>query len=212
MTSDPATGQCYVYITLPGAVAPVTAGRFTLATDRRGEAVGRFVFGRSYLERADAVDIDPVELLLATRTYETAGLKGVFGALRDAGPDYWGRPVIEKHAGKAQLAELDYLLQSADDRAGALGFGLGQKPPAPRRKFNQTIALAKLQVIADAIVSDKELPTDPQITQAQELLLVGSAIGGARPKTVIEDDNALWIATFNRPDDNENCARIEQAM
>jgi serine/threonine-protein kinase HipA len=39
--------------------------------------------------------------------------------------------------GAAQLGELDYLLNSADDRAGALGFGLNQQPPAPRRKFNR---------------------------------------------------------------------------
>ena len=68
MTSDPANGQAYVYITLPGATEPVTAGRYDLATDRRGEAIGRFVYGRSYLERPDAVEIDPVELKLTGRT------------------------------------------------------------------------------------------------------------------------------------------------
>lgn len=47
----------------------------------------------------------------------------MFGTLRDAGPDCWGRCVIEKHAGEPQLGELDYLLESPDDRAGALGFG-----------------------------------------------------------------------------------------
>jgi hypothetical protein len=85
----------------------------------------------------------------------------------------WGRRLIERHAGKAVLGELDYLLHSPDDRAGALGFGLGPKPPAPQRAFNNTIMLAKLQAIADAIVADEELPPDPEITQAQELLLVG---------------------------------------
>jgi hypothetical protein len=58
-------------------------------------------------------------------------LGGVFGALRDASPDHWGRRVIERHAGKPQLGELDYLLHSPDDRAGALGFGLNPTPPAP---------------------------------------------------------------------------------
>jgi serine/threonine-protein kinase HipA len=56
--------------------------------------------------------------------YETTGLKGVFGALRDAGPDYWGRRVIERHVNKPELDEIDYLLNSPEDRAGALGFGL----------------------------------------------------------------------------------------
>lgn len=211
MTSD-RDAECYVYMTLPGAIEPVTAGRYTLATDRRGEAVGRFVYGRSYLGRADAVEIDPVELKLAERSYETAGLKGVFGALRDAGPDYWGRRVIEKHAGKAELSELDYLLESPDDRAGALGFGLGPKPPAPRRKFNQTIALEKLQRIADAIVADEDLPVDEANGQIEEILLVGTSMGGARPKAVVEDKDGLWLAKFNRQDDKWNNARVEHAM
>ena len=37
-------------------------------------------------------------------------------------------------------------------------------------------------------------------------------MGGARPKAVVEDDDALWIAKFNRPDDKWNHARVEHAM
>ena len=129
MTSR-ANTECYVYMTLPGATEFVIAGRFELRSDRRGNPLGRFVYGKSYLARDNAVAIDPIELKLSDETYETARLNGMFGALRDAGPDYWGRRVIEKHAGVPQLGEMDYLLNSADDRAGALGFGLGQQPPA----------------------------------------------------------------------------------
>jgi serine/threonine-protein kinase HipA len=133
--------------------------------------------------------------------------------LRDAGPDYWGRRVIEKHSGKTTLGELDYLLESPDDRAGALSFGLGQEPPAPRRKFNRTLELAKLQSIADAIVRDDIGGQDPiAAAQIQELMLVGTAMGGARPKALVEDDKGLWIAKFNRPDDRWNYAKVEHAM
>jgi serine/threonine-protein kinase HipA len=201
-----------VYITLPGATEAVTAARFEHAKTRAGVPLGRLVYGQSYLERADAVPFDPVELKLAPRAYETTLLNGVFGALRDAGPDSWGRRVIERHSGKAILGEIDYLLHSPDDRAGALGFGLGPKPPAPMRMYNQTIVLEKLQAIADAIVNDEELPADPTIDQAEELLLVGTSMGGARPKAVVEDDGALWIAKFNRKDDTWNNARTEHAM
>lgn len=131
MSSDPSPAECYVYITLPGQTEPVTAGRYRLETNRQGVATGKFVYGKSYLARPDAVPLDPVELKLGTQVYETVAMKGVFGALRDAGPDYWGRRVIERHAGKPELSELDYLLYSPDDRAGALGFGLNQEPPAP---------------------------------------------------------------------------------
>lgn len=211
MTSKPPPTECFVYITLPGATEAVTAARFELTT-RGGAPLGRLVYGKSYLARGDAVAFDPVELALGPRVYETTMMKGVFGALRDASPDSWGRRVIDRHAGKSPLSELDYLLESPDDRAGALSFGLGQKPPAPRRKFNQTIALAKLQMIADAIVKDEELPNDPEVTQAGELLLEGTSMGGARPKAVVEDDAGLWIAKFNRADDKWNYARIEHAM
>ena len=211
MTSE-SPSQCYVYITLPGQTEPVTAGRFALGVGRTGVPEGRFVYGRSYLERENAVPLDPVELKLATRTYDTSAMNGVFGALRDAAPDYWGRHVIQRHTGRTQLSELEYLLYSPDDRAGALGFGLNQVPPAPKRDFNKTLDLATLQAVADAIVNDEDVPADAANEQVQKLMQIGTSMGGARPKAVVEDEAGLWIAKFNRPDDSWNCARVEHAM
>lgn len=215
MTSDAPT-ECFVYITLPGQSEPVTAGRFALTVDSRGTPEGRFVYGRSYLERPNAVALDPVELRLSPRTYSTAALGGVFGALRDASPDYWGRRVIQRHLGKAQPGELEYLLYSPDDRAGALGFGRNQIPPAPKRTFNQTLELATVQSIADAIVADDDHAdggsADAGRDQVDKLMMIGTSMGGARPKTVVEDDDGLWIAKFNRADDSWNNARVEHAM
>lgn len=111
MISKASNNECFVHITLPGETSPVTAGRFVLTVDHRGTPLGRFTFGQSYLKRADAVDIDPVELRLGRGTFETTNLKGVFGALRDAGPDFWGRRLIERHVG-GQPGEMDYLLHS----------------------------------------------------------------------------------------------------
>jgi serine/threonine-protein kinase HipA len=210
MTSE-APSECFVYVTLPGQTQAVTAGRFELTKDRLGNALGRFVYGKSYLGRADAVAIDPVELKLSGDTYETTRLSGVFGAIRDAGPDYWGRRLIEKHAGVPNLSELDYLLNSADDRAGALGFGLGQQPPAPRCKFNKSLELAKLQAIAEAFMREEDVKTE-EAAQVQDLMLIGTSMGGARPKAVVEDNEGLWIAKFNRPDDRWNNTRVEHAM
>jgi serine/threonine-protein kinase HipA len=211
MISRAAASECFVYLTLPGATSAVTAGRFVLEQNPRGDALGRFVYGRSYLDNPEAVPVDPIELHLSSKTYETVQLNGVFGALRDAGPDYWGRRIIEKHAGKAQLGELDYLLESPDDRAGALGFGLNQVPPAPLRKFNKTLDLERLQNLADALVRD-DLPNDPAAAQVQDLLLLGTSMGGARPKAVVQDDQGLWVAKFNRADDRWNNTRVEHAM
>ncbi len=212
MTSRDRSHECFVYIVLPGETEFTTAGRFQLSKDRSDALVGRFVYGKSYLARNEAVPLDPLELKLSTRTYETRQLKGIFGALRDASPDHWGRRIIEKRAGKPQLDELYYLLYSPDDRAGALGFGLNPNPPGPRRKFNLSIDLARLQEFADQIVEDEELPQGPDAEQVQDLMEAGTSMGGARPKAVVEDGDALWIAKFNRKDDKYNHARTERAM
>ena len=212
MISRTTASECFVYITLPGETEFVTAGKFELTTNRQGYPAGEFVYGRSYLARDNAVPIDPIELKLSTKTYETNILKGVFGALRDASPDYWGRRVIEKYKGQTQLGEIDYLLYSPDDRAGALGFGLNQEPPAPSRKFNQTMELERLQELADLIITDEDLPEGPEAEQAQKLMVGGTSMGGARPKAIIEDESGLWIAKLRHPEDKWNDARVEHAM
>ena len=203
--------ECYVYIVPPGATEFVTAGRFQLTGNGAG-AVGRFVYGRSYRERADAVELDPVELRLSSQVYETARMEGFFGAIRDSMPDFWGRRVIERNSGFAELTEFDYLLQGPDDRAGALGFGLNVEPPAPLRRFNRTMDLARLQRAADAVVADEPHLAGSAGQQAEELLLLGTSMGGARPKTVVEDVRDLWIAKFGRNDDRWNHPRVEHGM
>jgi len=203
--------QCFVYIWLPGQTEAVTAGKYELTADRHGTPFGRFVYGKSYLARKEAMPIDPVELTLGKHVRETTALNGVFGALRDSGPDYWGRLVVERHVGRPNLDELTYLLSSPDDRAGALGFGLGKEPPAPLRKFNRTLDLSKLQEAADALLTDG-FGEDDDAEQIEKLLLLGTSMGGARPKAVVEDDDGLWLAKFNKPGDRWNNARVEHAM
>jgi serine/threonine-protein kinase HipA len=205
--------ECYVYLVPPGQTAFVPAARFEWLPDQGGLPLGRLVYGRRYLDRLDAVPLDPLELPLTPRVYETRVLGGMFGALRDAAPDFWGRRVIQRQANATELPEIDYLLQSPDDRAGALGFGLNVEPPAPKREFNRTADLAKLQAAADAILADEEqAPNDAIAAQVEQLLLIGTSMGGARPKAVVEADGALWLAKFNCATDRWNSARVEHAM
>lgn len=209
MTSE---RECFVYIVLPGETSLVTAGRFRVTPTRGGANVGSFVYGQSYLARANAVPFDPVELRLRRGPFETARMDGFFGAIRDAMPDSWGQRVIERHAGVAKLEGFDYLLQGPDDRAGALGFGLNVEPPAPRRKFNRTLDLGRLQQTADAIISDDPSLAGSAAQQVEELLRLGTSMGGARPKVVVEDDSDLWLAKFSREDDRWNHPRVEHAL
>jgi hypothetical protein len=84
-----------VEVDLRGTVT-TNASRFALRRDRRGGAVGAFVYGRRYRERLDALEPGPVERRLSPEQYQTGRMGGFVGALRDALTDFWGRQVIER--------------------------------------------------------------------------------------------------------------------
>jgi serine/threonine-protein kinase HipA len=202
MTSRKLDETVYVHVTLSGQTQPVLAGRYILSA-RSESLVGQFAYARSYRERKEAVELDPRELKLGSSAFETARAGGVFGALRDATPDAWGRRLIEQQvaAARVDLSPVDYMLRSPDDRAGALAFGLGPQPPAPRRAFNRTIDLCEFVEKANALIADEARPEDRSPTQGDaaqtDLLdLLGTGLGGARPKATVEDGEALWVAKF----------------
>ena len=103
-------------------------------------------------------------------------------------------------------------MEAPDDRAGALGFGLNVEPPAPLRRFNRTLDLGRIQEAADAIIRDDPDRGGSAATQVEDLLLLGTSMGGARPKAVVEEDGSLWIAKFGRDDDRWNQPRVEHAL
>jgi len=203
--------RAYVYLQLPQSLEVVTAGFYELAFPQ-GLATGSFVYNPAYLKRPDAVPLEPYELPLSPRRSQTVKLKGIFGALRDASPDAWGRRIIEKHTGRTDLTELDYLLHSPEDRAGALSFGRDKLPPAPVRKFNQVIQLQALLTAAEQFMEDENQGKPGIPDQVFELLQPGTSMGGARPKNVVEDNEGLWLAKFPDKSDRWNNARVEGAM
>ena len=189
--------RAYVYLQLPQSLEVVTAGFYELGFSQ-GVPTGSFVYNPTYLQRADAVPLDPYELPLAPRRAQTVKLKGIFGALRDASPDAWGRRIIEKHTGRIDLTEIDYLLNSPEDRAGALSFGRDKLPPAPVRKFNQVIQLKDLLAAAEQFMDDEAAGKPGIPEQLFELLWPGTSMGGARPKNVVEDGEGLWLTSSLR--------------
>lgn len=92
MTSE---RKAFVYIQLPGTVETVPAALLRVQTLYDGTQVGRFRYGDRYLQRPEAVALDPFQLPLAKRVFAFTRLKGIPGAVRDASPDAWGRRVIE---------------------------------------------------------------------------------------------------------------------
>ena len=205
MTSE---RQAYIYIQLPGALGAVPAALLKVQTLGDGTQIGRFRYGDRYVNRHDAVALDPFHMPLDKTVYEFTQLKGIPGAVRDAAPDAWGRRVIEHKLERnaAELHELDYLLHGPQDGAGYLSFGLTVEPPAPRRHCNRTHQLAELIDAAQAIEEGRPLPL-----HVLEQLDPGTSMGGARPKATIEDGERLWLGKFPLRDDRCNLQRIEYA-
>ena len=209
MTSE---SSCFVYLQMPGALEVVTCGRFVLTPLARGKGRGRgqFVYGRSYRSRADALPIDPISLPITSEAFETVKLGGVFGALRDASPDAWGRLAIERVLGRSEPNEVELFLRSPEDRAGALSFGLEPTPPSPVRDFNRIIQLAELREAARII--EEGAPTEQVREQVRRIFQPTTSMGGARPKNTVEDEAGLWVTKFPARGDRWNNAAVEAAM
>jgi serine/threonine-protein kinase HipA len=200
--------QVYIYIQLPETLVVVPAALIKVIRHRDGTYVGRLRYGDRYLERSNAVELDPFQLPLGKDVYEFTKLKGIPGAVRDAAPDAWGRRVIEHKLQRdpADLEEIDYLIHGPQDGAGYLSFGLNREPPAPRRPYNRTHQLADLIAAAEA-VEDGRLLSEHILEQLEP----GTSMGGARPKATVEHENALWLAKFPERADRFNLQRIEFA-
>ena len=200
--------EAYVYIQLPGTLETVPAALLRVQTLPDGTQIGRFRYGDRYLQRQEAVALDPFQLPLAKEVFEFTQLKGIPGVVRDAGPDAWGRRVIEHKLERstADLQEIDYLLHGPQDGAGYLSFGLSAEPPAPKRQYNRTHQLAELIAVTQAIEEGR-----PVAAHLLEQLDPGTSMGGARPKATIEDAQSLWLGKFPAKDDRFNLQRVEFA-
>ncbi len=205
MTSE---RQAYIYVQLPGTLDTVPAALLKVEKLPDGTFVGRFRYGDRYLERKDAIAFDPFQLPLGNTVHEFTKLKGIPGAVRDAGPDAWGRRVIEHKLQRSpgDLEDIDYLLNGPQDGAGYLNFGSKLEPTAPKRRYNRTHQLAELIAAAEAIEEGKRVPE-----HILEQLEPGTSMGGARPKATIEDGNRLWIGKFPEKADRCNFQRVEYA-
>ena len=173
------------------------------------DARGRFKYARAYLDNPRAFALDPINLPLTAdvhnnpRTRETPG---VFGVLIDAGPDEWGRRQLSKTRKPPPVTHVEFLLAASGEGVGALHFTakIKDKPkPTPARPFEN---LVHLQHIADDIEAGREVDQN-----LSPFFFHGSGLGGARPKTLIEQDDRYWIAKFGRDSDLVDMCKVEYA-
>lgn len=200
-----APDEAYVWIWLPGATEPVVAGR--IARDRNRLI---FNYGQSYLDRKEAIPIYTPELPLKSGAIPPEAGLTVAGCLRDGAPDAWGRRVIlnrtfgrtSKDIDIDALDELTYLLESGSDRVGALDFQRSPDKYVPRAV--QMATLEELLSAAEKV--EKGIPLTPDLDQA---LFHGTSLGGARPKSMIQDGGRKMIAKFSSSTDTYNVVKAE---
>jgi len=174
-------------------------GQLTLSEDGAKLLSSTFAYGLRYLERPGALEVDPVALSLRER--EAVRGKALFppnnlpsfGGIRDAAPDAWGRRVIESRlkVPANSLPESAYLVHAGSQRVGALDIRSSRDSSATPG-FGTWNNLEYLMEAAQRI--DEGLPVPAAL---EEIFAEGSALGGARPKaTVRDEERVLWLAKF----------------
>lgn len=198
-----AVNSLYVFIYLPGEVTAVPAGRFD---HDDADGVGRFAYGRRYVNRPEALAVDAVALPLGVDPLPVATNGGLYGAFRDASPDYWGRLVIASglKCPPEALSEVDYLLHANATRVGNLDFRLSLDAPEPE------LAPPAFQVMDDLLIAADDLEAGRPVDERRRLVLEqGSSLGGARPKCTVQLDGDLWLAKLPSRNDRISMARLE---
>lgn len=201
--------QIYVYADWNKLKGPRLLGILNVSITR-GKEVFYFEYDKGWLQSAPAQILDPDLGLYSGPQFLSEG-KSNFGLFLDSSPDRWGRLLMKRReaaiARKEErsvqtLYESDYLLGVFDGhRMGALRFKLD-----PDREFlnndrtNASPPWTKLRDLeyASSIIEDEGNLENPEFLKWLGLLLVpGSSLGGARPKSsVVDPKNELWIAKF----------------
>ncbi len=196
-----------IHVDQPGGTRMV--GRFRYVSKRHSRS-SVFEYAAEWLGDMAAFAIDPKNLPLQAGPFYTSSDKSALpGAIRDAAPDRWGRQLIKrafaKAGGRRTLSEIDYLLAVTDHtRIGALRFRRKGEDSFDHHISNSRvpplIQLPALLNATDAVQTNTETSEDLKL-----LLNEGSPLGGARPKSAVENtDGTLAIAKFPKPDDDRS--------
>ncbi len=205
-TSDGA----FVWVWLPGADAPVVAGRVLSSKGRPGERY-RFGYGESYLARPNRVSLFTPELPLRPGWAGPPDGMSMAGCLWDASPDSWGQRIIIArlnglHGAAADAVAFDritFLLESGSNRIGGLDFQARADEYVPR---SDASSLDELHAAADALQGGELL--SPDLAAA---LVHGTSVGGARPKVLVEEDGLQFIAKLSMSSDTYPVVKAEAA-
>ena len=211
-----------VYASWTDISSPALMGTLIVSITR-GKEIFSFEYYNKWLESGFAQVLDP-DLGLYSGPQYIRDDKANFGLFLDSSPDRWGRLLMKRreaaHArneGRENktLFESDYLLGVFDGhRMGALRFKTdsnceflddNKRNASPPWASLRDLEYASLQLEKDDISEDPEY-----FTWLNMLIVPGSSLGGARPKSsVVDPSNELWIAKFPSSTDQINVGAWE---
>lgn len=191
----------YVWIYLEGAREPVLCGRLELLNGRKCV----FSYDESWIERECAFALSPDMPLQSWVIEPPAGLD-LHPIFEDAGPDRWGKSVINKVFNPRRRSPLEYLELAGENRIGALGFSRSASEYLAADGASFHVAdLPELIRAAEAL--SLQMPIDDNL---RRLLRPGSSAGGAQPKCIINHRGEDWIAKLPAGE-GEHTQAIEHA-
>lgn len=201
-----------VFAHLPDQNDAVPAGRLSLLEEGLQSVGSTFGYGARYLKRVNAIPVDPVSLPLSglpgeKQLYEPPIGFTLFGAIRDAAPDFWGRRVIEAklRVSPNSIPESTYLLNTGTHRFGALEFA---ESTTSKTAEGLLPSLTDLQYLLEAADRVQEgLPIPAQL----EMFFQVATLGGARPKAVVSHNGKQFLAKFPAKHDPFDIPVVERA-
>lgn len=166
-------------------------------------------YGTQYLQRKNAIAIDPLNLPLYERNFES---EIIFGALKDSSPDRWGRYLLEKRFNR-NLTEMEYILANGLDHVGALAFSPEMYDVPMRLTPTGYVPHHDDQITLDVIINQTEiaLRNEDDKEKLKELLNYGPSLGGARPKYSVRVDGSSYLAKYSISQDTRREPLIEYA-
>lgn len=204
------TWQGFVFMHRPDALDAVPAGELTLEEEGLRSTNSQFGYGRRYLARPDAVPVDPVSLPLSCAPGDEMryppATPPMFGAIRDAAPDFWGRRVIEARLKLPPngAPESVYLLQAGTHRFGALDFRPTRDSAPVAGLVPADTELEYLLEAADRIVAGEPVPD--RLSAIFEV----ASVGGARPKALVNHGGRQYLAKFPDRSDTFDVPAVER--
>jgi len=155
---------------------------------------------------SNGFSISPFSLPMEKRVFVSSKnhFNGLFGVFTDSLPDAWGRLILDRLLIKnnikpGEISVLDRLAIVGNEGRGVLCY---------QPEYNLVSEHPELDLDFLATESKKLLETDKS-EELDALYMLGGTSGGARPKIMMEIDDAEWIIKFPARGESFNVGKSE---